>query len=187
MRRSFTGDPLDEHAVRDDCELALRAPTAGNSAGVRMTVLTQDLVGRFFEAATDETWRATAVATRLKGAGAAVVVTARPQDYVARYSEPDKSDPLLRDALTWPLPYWHADAAMATMALLLLSEERGWGAAFWGAFRNAREVLHLVGREDEELFGTVLLGRPSPNDLRSSSLRRGVPAPEARVSVLGAD
>ena len=48
-----------------------------------------------------------------------------PQDYLARYGETDKTGSGLDRADGWPVPYWHTDAAMATMALLLLVEESG--------------------------------------------------------------
>src|ERR1019366_8333861 len=118
----------------------------------------------------------------LQRAGGVVLVTARVQDYLARYAEADKADAGLSARSSWPLPYWHTDAAMATMALLLLLEEGGWQATLWGNFRHADAVLAWAHASDEELFATVLIGRADGNDTPSSSLRRESLARALRVT-----
>jgi hypothetical protein len=70
---------------------------------------------------------------------------------------------------------------MATMALLLLLEERDWQAVIWGNFRHDDAVKRWAGIEDEELFATVLVGRADGRDVASSSLARDVPARRERV------
>jgi nitroreductase len=182
MTRSFDGTPADAVWLEKLCASALRAPTAGNSAGVRLNVVTSEHVGAFFEVATDASWRERS--RRFEGlsrAGAVVLVTTRPQDYVERYREPDKVASGLHEFDAWPLPYWHADAAMATMALLLLLEESDWQATLWGSFRHDEEVLTWANIADEELFASVLIGRADGNDVASRSLERSVPSRQARV------
>ena len=51
--------------------------------------------------------------------------------YLDRYAEPDKgwTD---RDEARWPVPYWHIDAAMASMLMLLTAVDEGLGACFFG-------------------------------------------------------
>jgi hypothetical protein len=110
-----------------------------------------------------------------------VLVTTRPDDYVERYGEVDKSSSGLDTRDAWPLPYWHTDAAMATMALLLLLEESGWQAALWGNFRHDDAVRRWAHLEDEELFASVFVGRGDGNDSPSSSLSRSVPSRHSRV------
>src|ERR1019366_4545660 len=114
-------------------------------------------------------------------AGAVVLVTTRAQDYLARYGEADKAQSGLSERSAWPLPFWHTDAAMATMALLLLIEEAGWQATLWGSFRHGDAVLRWAGIDDEELFGSVLIGRGDGAGVASSSLTRTVPSRSARV------
>jgi nitroreductase len=182
MTRSFDATPVDLDELEELCALALWSPTAGNSAGVRLNVIGQcDLEG-FFEAATDDAWRASSPRfPGLRRAGAAVLVTSRPQDYAARYRENDKVGSGLDDQSAWPLPYWHTDAAMATMALLLLLEERGWQAVMWGNFRHDDDLRRWAGLEDEELFSSVLIGRADGHDVASKSLDREVPPRGERV------
>jgi nitroreductase len=182
MTRSFDGTPVDEAWLDALCAQALWAPTAGNSAGVRLYTLGAQSVGAYFEHATDEAWRQrTRRSEGLLRAGAVVLVTARAQDYLARYGEADKAPSGLSERSAWPLPYWHTDAAMATMALLLLIEEAGWQATLWGSFRHGEAVLHWAGIVEEELFGAVLIGRGDGADATSSSLRRTVPSRSERV------
>jgi nitroreductase len=182
MVRSFDGTPVDSTWLAELCAQALWAPTAGNSAGVRFHTIGPEICAQYFEVATDEEWRANARrAEGLQRAGAVVLVTSRPGEYVARYSEADKRGAGLDDESKWLVPYWHTDAAMATMALLLLIEESGWQAALWGNFRHEAEILRWAHIDDEDLFATVLIGKADGNDVTSSSLARDVPSRASRV------
>lgn len=182
MVRSFDATPVDQAWLDECCRTALWAPTAGNSAGVRMHTIGRELIAEYFAVATDERWRSTSPrAASLANAGGAVLVTSRPQDYLERYREPDKAASGLGARDAWPIPFWHTDAAMATMALLLLVEEAGWQATLWGAFRHTDAILSWADVRDEELFATVLVGRSDGNDAPSASLRRDVPARAERV------
>jgi hypothetical protein len=182
MTRSFDGTPVDTAWLEDLCTSALWAPTAGNAAGVRLNVIGAKDVGAFFEVATDASWRERSRRyAGLRRAGAVVLVTTRPQDYAERYGESDKAASGLSDVDAWPLPYWHTDAAMTTMALLLLLEENHWQATLWGNFRNDESVLSWAKLSDEQLFASVLIGRSDGNDVASSSLDRPVPSRRARV------
>ncbi len=185
MTRSFDGTAIDETLLDELCATALWSPTAGNSAGVRLSTLSQRYVAAYLEVATDQAWReGSRRAEGLARASALVLVTVRVGDYLSRYGEPDKIASGLAARSAWPLPYWHADAAMATMALLLLLEEAGWQAALWGNFRRGDEVLRWAGLSDEELFATVFVGRGDGNDPASSSLNRKIPSRHERVNRL---
>lgn len=182
MVRSFDGTPVDPAWLSEVCADALWAPTAGNSAGVRFHTVGAQRLREYFDVATDESWRTHARRSEgLQRAGAGVLVTSRRGAYTERYAEPDKSASGLEDESNWPVPYWHTDAAMATMALLLLIEESGWQAALWGNFRHESEILRWAGIEDEDLFATVLIGRADGNDVASPSLSRAVPSRASRV------
>ncbi|HEY1222170.1 MAG TPA: nitroreductase family protein [Acidimicrobiales bacterium] len=183
MVRSFDATPVDVDWLVDRCAEALWAPSAGNTAGVRMHVVGRPLVPAFFDAATDEEWRASARrAPGLARAGAVVLVTSRPGDYTARYGEADKAGSGLENTSGWTVPYWHTDAAMATMALLLLLEEANWQATIWGNFRHDERILHWAQVSDEALFCSVLVGRGDGNDVASASLERELPKRSERVS-----
>jgi len=182
MVRSFDGTPVESTWLGELCAEALWAPTAGNSAGIRLHTVGPELIGEYFEVATDETWRARSRRfAGLRRAGAVVLVTSRRGEYVARYGESDKRNSGLDDESNWPVPYWHTDAAMATMALLLLLEESGWQAALWGNFRHESDILRWARIDDEDLFATVLIGKDDGNDVASASLARAVPSRASRV------
>ena len=182
MVRSFDGTPVDAQWLDDVCAEALRAPTAGNAAGVRMHTVSANDVASLFKAATDEEWRASARrAPGLARAGGAVLVTCRVSDYLERYAEPDKSSSGLSERDAWLVPYWYTDAAMATMTLLLLLEESDWHATLWGNFRHDARVLAWAGVSGEELFATVLIGHGDGGDVASASLARDVVARRQRV------
>ncbi len=175
MVRDFDGTELGEDRVAALCEDALFAPTAGNARGVELVVLAGgDGVRRYLAASTDEAWRSSAPrAAGLAAAGAVVVVVSDPSAYVARYGEADKASSGLSDLGAWPVPYWHGDAAFATMALLVLAESDGLAACFLGAFRARADVLALLGAADRyELFGAVLLGGAAAEQRPSPSLTR---------------
>jgi nitroreductase len=182
MSRSFDGTPVDLEWLEHLCADALWSPTAGNAAGVRCHVIDAPHVKEFLNVATDSEWRESSRRyDGLSRAGAVALVTSRPEDYFARYAESDKSTSGFSERDAWPLPYWHTDAAMATMALLLLLEESGWQATIWGNFRHDADVLTWAGIVDEELFVSVLIGRADANDVRSASLTREVPSRRDRV------
>ena len=182
MVRSFDGTPVDLDWLEGRCADALWAPTAGNSAGVRMYTVGREHVPDYLDVATDAAWRARSPRYEgLSRAGAVVLVTTRPQDYLARYDETDKSGSGLASRDAWAVPYWTTDAAMATMALLLLLEEAGLQAALWGNFRHEHDVLAWAGIADEELVAMVLIGHGDGRDRPSTSLERDVPSRAQRV------
>ena len=106
---------------------------------------------------------------------APLIVTAlsNKETYLDRYAEPDKgwTD---RDESRWPVPYWHIDAGMAALLMLLTAVDAGLGACFFGipparigAFRAEFGVP-----EPYTPVGALTVGYPAP-DWRSPSLRRG--------------
>lgn len=187
MTRSFDGTPVDEDWLTRACAEALRSPTAGNSAGTSMAIVPHRDFGTFYELVTDEAWRGRSRRSDgLSRAGAAVIVTARPDAYAERYAEPDKGDDRLSSADRWPVPYWFVDAGMAIMSLLLLIEEAGLGAVIWGNFRDEDGVRHYAEIPDEDhIVAFILVGHPDGTDEKTSSQRRSIPTRASRVRVTG--
>ena len=182
MTRAFTGEPVEPDVVDELAALALRAPSAGNTQGRDLVVLTQAAHrSRFWEAATDEAWRQRS--RRFAGLSRAPVVVlavADPEAYDARYREPDKDEPA--GTTGWPVPYWHVDAGFVALQLLLLAEDAGLGAAFLGNFRNEEAVKDAFGIPTAMAWtGTVLLGHRAADDPPSASLARGRRAVDAAV------
>ncbi|MEN3338630.1 MAG: hypothetical protein V7647_2306 [Acidobacteriota bacterium] len=173
MVRSYDPDrPISREALDELLRLAIRAPSAGHTQGWRFLVL-DDITSRsaFWSATSgDETdpWLA-----RMRQAPALIVIFSNKDAYLERYAEPDKgwSD---RDEQRWPVPYWHIDAGMAALLLLLGAVDAGLGACFFGVPGERWAALRAAFEVPAELtpVGVVSLGYPAP-DLRSPSLRRG--------------
>ena len=176
MCRSFLPRAIEPELLQQCCDLALHAPTAGHSCGVDLVLLTApEARARYWSAATDERWRASAPrAPGLMAAGALAVVVCSPAAYVERYAAADKADPVLGgDEASWPIPYWYGDAGGVVVSLLLAAEAAGLGACFHGAFRGRAEVESAVSLPATwSWYGTVLLGHRDPTDRRSRSLER---------------
>ena len=186
MVRSFSTEAVDRATVDQILHAALRAPSAGNTAGTAWVVLegpAQTAV--YFDATTDAGWRDRhpARAEGLRRAPVVLLAYASPDAYVDRYSEQDKAASGLGAGVeAWPVPYWVGDAAFGVMAVLLAAVDAGLGACVLGAFRGEDDLAALLGvPAGWHLFSAVALGRPDGNDHRSASLERPRPAPAERV------
>lgn len=163
MVRAFDAGPIPEPMLAAVLGAASRAPSAGNSQGVDLVVLDGP-------AQTARYWDVTLPPGRREGfrwqgllvAPVLVVVATEPSRYTARYAEPDKAATGLGEGPeAWAIPYWHVDAGMAVMAMLLRATDLGLGALFFGLFDHAPAVAEALGVPGErELVGTVALGYP---------------------------
>jgi nitroreductase len=185
MTRAFDGTELDEDLLVQLCEEAMRAPTAGHVRGVRAVVLAgRQGVRDYLDTSCDAEWLASSsMAPGLAKAGGIVVVVCDPGAYASRYAEADKAGSGLDLIEAWPVPYWHGDAAFATMALLLLAEDAGIAACFMGVFQHDDEILALINAPlGTLLFGVVFLGHAAAEQERSGSLDRSGPTRSERVA-----
>lgn len=173
MVRSYDPErPVSRETLGELLSLAVRAPSAGHTQGWRFLVL-DDITSR------SAFWQATAEGDadawleRMQRAPALIVVFSDKSAYLDRYAEADKgwAD---RDEGRWPVPYWHIDAGMAAMILLLAAVDAGLGACFFGVPADRWDALRAAFAVPQRLspVGVVSLGYPAP-DLRSPSLRRG--------------
>ncbi len=174
MTRNFTDRPIPAETVGHLLELALRAPSAGNTQGREFVVLEgAEQCDRYWEATTDDAWRTRS--RRVAGMRRAPVVIlpyADPGAYEERYREADKDDG--RGVSDWPVPFWFVDTAFSVMTLLLGATEAGLGAAFLGNFRGEDGLRRVLGVPDGfRWFGAVLLGFPGEPDPPSTSVGRG--------------
>ena len=178
MVRSFTGEPVEPTVVDEICDLARRAPTAGNTVGVEFLVLEGDDVGGYWDVTLPSERRGGFAWPGLLKAPTLVVVWAHPGGYLSRYREPDKSHTGLGGrAADWPVPYWFVDGGAAVMTMLLAAQDRGLGASFFGMFAHEESVRRRFGvPHDRRGVGTVALGHPAADDRPSRSARRGRPA-----------
>jgi nitroreductase len=133
MIRSYDPDRPVPSEVRDRIlSHAVRAPSAGFSQGWAFLVLeSEDERDRFWRAATPETDVWQRWLTNMRTAPLIIVPHANKDEYLDRYAEADKgwTD---RDESRWPVPYWHIDAGMASLLMLLTAVDEGLGACFFG-------------------------------------------------------
>lgn len=165
--------PVSRATLDDLVDLGRRAPSAGFSQGHQFLVLDEPgAVAAYWQVTAD----ASAVNTWLQGmqsAPAIIVVFSDKGRYLDRYAEPDKgwTD---RDEGRWAIPYWHVDAGMAAVLILLGAVDAGLGACFFGVPQPAWPALRDAFGAPEQLtpVGAITIGVPAADRL-SPSLRRG--------------
>jgi nitroreductase len=185
MVRSFAADPVPPLVVDSLVHAALRAPSAGNTAGTQWVILTGEAeTTRYWDATTDPAWQA--LSPRWEGLRRAPVILlayASAEAYVSRYAEADKADSLLGSGESaWTVPYWIGDAAFGVMTALLAAVDAGLGACVLGNFRGEVVLASTLGvPEGWRLFCALAVGHPDGNDHRSPSLDRPRPKAADRV------
>ena len=181
MTRRFDPRPLEPGLLDELLELARRAPSAGYSQGVHLLALTGDALARFWHTTGGDDWFADNEDGVLL-APALVLPLADPTAYTSRYSEDDKIQHGLHLAENWSVPFWLTDAAMATQNLLLLAQDRGLGALYFGLFDHVREAFDELGIPEHVLqVGAVALGHRAADDEPSGSARTRPRKPIAEV------
>ena len=136
MVRSYTDEPVDPAVVDRALDNAVRAPSAGFSQGWGFLVLdTPDDVRRYWAATADDLDQPDEWLAGMMRAPVVIVPCSSKAAYLGRYAEPDKgwTD---RDEARWPVPFWHMDAAMASLLILQTAVDEGLGACFFGIPRE---------------------------------------------------
>lgn len=170
MTRVFDGTPLPPGFVAGLCDTARHAPSAGFSQGIHFLVLEDEALARWWELTVDDQWR-DEIAAGVGRAAAVVIPLADPLAYTARYSQPDKEASGLADEAAWPVPYWLTDTAMATQNLLLMVEDEGYGALFYGLFHTGPALGEFGVPAHVEALGAVAIGRRATGEAPSGSPR----------------
>jgi nitroreductase len=182
MVRNYRPDPIDREIVDRLLANAIHAPSAGFSQGWGFLVLdSPDDVERFWACTTDPADEADTWLEGMKRAPVIVIPLSNKDAYLDRYAAPDKgwTD---RDESRWPVPYWHIDAGMAALLMLLTATDEGLGACFFGippdyldSFRDSFGVPPEYTPIGAITVGHRAADRPSP------SLKRGRRTPDQVV------
>ena len=165
MVRSFSTDPVAPDVVDRLCDLARRAPSAGNTQATELLVLdTPDSVAAYWDETLTGDARSGFGWPGLLVAPVLVVVCVRPEAYVERYAEPDKSRTGLGGGQDrWAVPYWWVDSGAVAQNLLLATVDAGLGGCLFGLFDHEEPVARRFGVPDGwRLVATVALGHPDP-------------------------
>ena len=170
--RHFKPDPIDPEALHRILELSRRAPSAGNTQGQNLVVVTdpekRKAVG---EICGEREQEGRFVHHWISEAPVQIIACTSEKAYRDRYAEPDK---LLPDGSTieWPVPYWYMDVGCTVMVLLLAVVNEGLAAGFTGTHR-VQELKDLLGiPEHVSPVGVIPIGYPN-QDIPSPSLKRG--------------
>jgi nitroreductase len=134
MVRNYAERPVDPDVVERALRNATHAPSAGFSQGWAFLVLdTPADVRRWWEVTTDpadleapDDWLA-----GMMRAPVVIVPCSSKAAYLRRYAEKDKAGTDLSEA-RWPMPFWHMDAAMASLLILQTAVDAGLGGCFFG-------------------------------------------------------
>ncbi len=160
MVRTYADRPVDPALVDRALENATHAPSAGFSQGWAFLRLdTPESIGRFWAASVEDPARAGQWLGGLMTAPVVIVPCSSKAAYLDRYAEADKgwTD---RDEARWPMPFWHMDAAMASLLILQTVTDAGLGACFFGIFATreaqVREALGIPEAFDP--IGVITLG-----------------------------
>ena len=181
MVRAFQDRPVDDRLVDELCDLARRAPSAGNSQGLDLLVLAgPEEVGAYWDVTLPEPRRAAFRWPGLVTAPVLVLVITDPSAYVGRYAEADKeATGLGAGEGAWPVPYWWVDAGAAVEHLLLGAVDRGLGACLFGLFEHEEAVARRFAVPGgRRIVATIALGHPAPDEPGRSASRPRRPLDE---------
>jgi nitroreductase len=163
MVRSYSTEPVDPAIVDRALANATRAPSAGFSQGWGFLVLdTEQDVRRYWSATTDSTDDPDEWLRGMMRAPVVVVPCSSKAAYLKRYAEPDKgwAD---QDEARWPMPFWHMDAAMASLLILQTAVDAGIGGCFFGIpperVAGVRTEFEIPDAFDP--VGAITLGHPA--------------------------
>jgi nitroreductase len=177
MIRRFTREPVDDERLLRILDIARHAPSAGFSQGFRLVVLHDPGRVEWF-------WRVTTPPDELSeldeliATGPPVIVLPfiSKAVYLDRYSEPDKAGFGLETEESWPVPFWHVDAGMAIMLILLAAVDEGLHGWYFGIFQGGEtDLLPQLGIPDQyALLGAIAIGHRAPDDVspQASAFRR---------------
>jgi len=167
MIRRFRPEPVPEDVLQRLLDNARRGPSAGFSQGQAFLVLRGEELARFWSICRG------GAGQDVRTAPLVIVPMSSKRIYLDRYAEPDKGW-TERDESQWPVPFWHIDAGMATMIVLLTVVDTGLGALYFGIvpaevppFRAAFGVP-----EDHEPVGAVAIGYPAEAKQSGSPVSR---------------
>jgi nitroreductase len=167
MTRSFLPTPVPDDVLDRVLAAGRRAPSAGNTQGTDLVVLTGADTARYWEVTLPAERQASFAFPGLLAAPVLVIPVASPGAYLRRYSEEDKAATGLGGRDAWPVPYWFVDAGFAAMLVQLAAVDEGLGVLFFGIFEHTDAVRGALGiPDDRDPIGTIAMGYADPSTER---------------------
>ncbi len=176
MIRNYRATPVDPGSLERIIDAARRAPSAGNSQGQYLVVVTErETRRRIAELSNEQHYVDRGMPPWMSTAPVHVVVCVREDDYHERYREPDK---LGADGaeMEWPVPYWWVDGGATMMLLLLGAVNEGLSAGVFGShrMRGLKELLQIPA--DVNPIGIITIGHAASRATTGSATRGRRPA-----------
>jgi nitroreductase len=183
MIREYADTPVDPAFVDRALANAVRAPSAGFSQGWAFLVLDQRAdVDRFWEVTTTPGVLPDSWLSGMQTAPVVIVPCSSKAAYLSRYAEADKgwTD---EDEARWPVPFWHMDAAMASLLILLTAVDEGLGGCFFGIPPEHEAATRATFGipDDFDPVGAITLGHRAPDERPSGSPTARTRRPQAEV------
>jgi nitroreductase len=171
MVRDYSPEPVDPAVIDRALANAVRAPSAGFSQGWAFLVLdTPDDVRRFWEATVDDVEQPDSWLAGMLKAPVVILPCSSKRTYLERYAEEDKGWEDL-DETRWPMPFWHMDAAMASLLILQTATDEGLGSCFIGIppDKEAAVRAEFGVPDDHDPVGMITIGHRSDDEKASGS------------------
>ena len=174
MVRNYADEPVDAAIIDRALENATHAPSAGFSQGWAFVVLdTPEQVRRFWSASSDDTGLPDTWLRGMMRAPVVILPCSSKAAYLERYAQPDKgwTD---RDEARWPMPFWHMDAAMASLLILQTVTDAGLGACFFGVVPERAHVVReaFAIPDTHDPVGVITVGHPAAGGPKGSPAKR---------------
>ena len=175
MVRNFTQKPLLPDQARGFINLARLSPRAGNTEGIRYSLLENENTDTYWEITMDGNTKESFPWPGLLNAPTLIIVWVNPSSYLQRYAEDDKKRTGLgEDEKNWSTPYWWVDGGMAAMSILVAAESDNLGSLFFGIFSHEDALKKKYSIPEEyRAVGTIAIGHPAKNQRASKSTLRG--------------
>lgn len=173
MVRHFTAESVPWETIERIVATAQRSPSAGFSQGVSFVVVTEEATRKkVAEIAGEEGYTSGGFHSFVSEAPVQIVICTSEKVYKDRYREPDKKPDPMAPEVEWPVPYWHTDAGMALVMILLAAVNEGLAGAFVGVW-DQKGLSDLLGIPAHFTpIGVAMIGHGAP-DVPSPSLQRG--------------
>jgi nitroreductase len=171
MIREYADTPVDDAVIDRALANAVRAPSAGFSQGWAFLVLDQpEDIEKFWAVTTSPGELPDSWLRGMQTAPVLIIPCSSKAAYLNRYAEPDKGWTDLDEA-RWPVPFWHMDAAMASLLILLTAVDEGLGACFFGISPEydaaTREAFGIP--DDFDPVGVISIGHRLPEESPTGS------------------
>ncbi len=165
MVRQFEPDPVPQRSLQRILRNAVTGPSAGFCQGQAFLVLTGAELPRFWAVVGEATYPSAQTAPTV------IVPMSSKRMYLEQYA---RQDPGWADETLWPVPFWHIDAGMAVLLILLTVVDEGLAAVYFGIMPRELGPLRATFNipADHQPIGAIAIGYGAEADRADLAARR---------------